>query len=73
MKKWAAIRRILTAVLVVFVILLFLTGAIDFTKLRAASWGAIKTNLDTIIKVGIGFVLGIATTLLVQSKKNGED
>ena len=73
MKNWKSVRRILTAILVVFVVLLFFTGAIDFTKLRTVSWGAIKTNLDTIIKVGIGFVLGVATTLLVQSKKNGED
>ena len=73
MKKWAAIRRILTAVLVVFVILLFLTGAIDFTKLRTVSWDAIKANLDTIIKVGIGVALGVAVTLIVQSNKNGDN
>lgn len=73
MKKWKSVRRILMALLVVFVILLFLTGAIDFTKLRTASWDAIKANLDTIIKVGIGIALGVAVTLIVQSNKNGDN
>ena len=73
MKKWKSVRRILMAFLVVFVILLFLTGAIDFTKLRTVSWDAIKANLDTIIKVGIGVALGVAVTLIVQSNKNGDN
>lgn len=73
MKKWKSVRRILMALLVVFVILLFLTGAIDFTKLRTESWSAIMANLDTIIKVGIGIALGVAVTLIVQSNKNGDN
>lgn len=73
MKKWKAVRRILMAFLVVFVLLLFLTGAIDFTKLRTESWSAIMANLDTIIKVGIGIALGVAVTLIVQSNKNGDN
>lgn len=72
MKKWKAVRRILTTLLVVFVILLFLTGAIDFTKLRTTSWTAIMANLDTIVKIGIGFALGVAVTLIVQSNKGGK-
>lgn len=71
MNKWAAIRRILTAVLVVFVILLFLTGAIDFTKLRTASWDAIKANLDFIVTIGIGFAIGLGVGIYVMSKRNG--
>lgn len=73
MKNWKAVRRILMAFLVAFVFLLFLTGAIDFTKLRTESWSAIMANLDTIIKVGIGFALGVAVTLIVQSNKNGDN
>ena len=73
MKKWKSVRRILMAFLVVFVILLFLTGAIDFTKLRTVSWDAIRANLDSIIKVGIGVALGVAVTLIVQSNKNGDN
>lgn len=73
MKKWKAVRRILMAFLVVFVLLLFLTGAIDFTKLRTESWSAIMANLDTIIKVGIGIALGVAVTLIVQSNKNDDN
>lgn len=73
MRNFKAIKRILTAVLVIFVVVLFLTGAIDFAKLRTASWGAIMANLDTIVKIGIGFVVGVAVTLIVQSHKNGTD
>lgn len=72
MKNWKAVSRILTASLVVFVILLLVTGAIDYTKLRTTSWTAIMANLDTIVKIGIGFALGVAVTLIVQSNKGGK-
>ena len=73
MKNWKAVSRILTASLVVFVILLLVTGAIDYTKLRTETWNVLKSNLDTIVKVGIGIATGVAVTLFSQSKKDEDN
>ena len=73
MKNWRAVSRILMAFLVVFVLVLFLTGSIDFTRLKTESWNIIRANLDTLIKGGIGIALGVAGTLIVQSYKNEDE